>query len=222
MAYTANATANTYTVSFNGNSGAGGQTGINVTATYNSAMPPINKTAPIRTGYEFMGWYDNEDYTQGTQYYTSAGISARSYNKTSATTLYAGWEAKVLTITLDNQSATTAGTTAIYEKYATGYYLNSTATTQMTTSANGITKPTKTNYTFGGYYTETDGTGTQILDANGNLTSSASTTNFSSNGTLYAKWTLSSCWAEDVEYSYSSRGIKTVQEALDDLYNLLD
>ena len=96
---------------------------------------------------------------------------------------------KTFTITLNNQSATSAGTTTIYEKYRTGYYLNSNNTNQMTTSANGIDVPTRTGYTFGGYYTETNGGGTQYIDANGKLTSSASVTNFSANGTLYAKWT---------------------------------
>ena len=96
---------------------------------------------------------------------------------------------KTFAITLNNQSATTPGTTTIYEKYNTGYYTNNTATTQMTTSANGITVPQRTGYTFGGYYTATNGGGTQYIDANGKLTSSASTTNFSAAGTLYAKWT---------------------------------
>ena len=104
--------------------------------------------------------------------------------------LTANWIGNVYTITLDNQSATTAGTTTIYEKYNTGYYTNSGATTKMTTSDNGITKPTKTGYTFGGYYTGTNGSGTQYINSSGYLTSSASTTNFTAAGTLYAKWTI--------------------------------
>jgi len=95
---------------------------------------------------------------------------------------------KTYTVTLDNQNATTSGTTEIYEKYDTGYYLNSSATTQMTTSLNGITVPTRTGYVFGGYYTGTNGSGTQYIDSSGKLTSNASTTNFTSNGTLYAYW----------------------------------
>lgn len=94
----------------------------------------------------------------------------------------------IFTITLNNQSANSAGTTQIYEKYGSGYYLDSSATTQMTTTANGITKPTKTNYTFDGYYTGTDGSGTQYIDASGKLTASASNTNFTAAGQLYAKW----------------------------------
>ncbi|MBQ7977026.1 MAG: InlB B-repeat-containing protein, partial [Clostridia bacterium] len=50
-----------------------------------------------------------------------------------------------------------------------------------------ITIPTRTGYTFGGYYTSTNGGGTQYYTATG-----ASATNYPSSGgptTLYAKWT---------------------------------
>ena len=81
---------NEYTVSFNANGGSGGQSS-SVTATYGSEMPEISTTAPTRTGYTFMGWYDNADYNAGKMYYTVAGESARNYDNTSNTTLYAGW-----------------------------------------------------------------------------------------------------------------------------------
>ena len=83
-------TANTYTVSFNANGGTGGQS-ANVTVTYDAEMPAISTTAPSRTGYTFVGWYDNADYASGTQYYSETGASARTWNKTANTTLYAGW-----------------------------------------------------------------------------------------------------------------------------------
>ena len=75
----------------------------------------------------------------------------------------------IYTITLDNQSADVVqGTSEIYEKYSVGFYLNSNATKQMTTSSNGITVPEKDGYTFQGYYTQTNGLGTQYIDENGN------------------------------------------------------
>jgi hypothetical protein len=58
----------------------------------------------------------------------------------------------------------------------------------MSTTENGITIPVKTGYTFGGYYTETDENGIQYIDENGKLTNLADDTNFTSAGTLYAKW----------------------------------
>ena len=90
--------ARTSTVSFDANGGTGGQS-ANVTAKYDSAMPSISTTAPTRTGYTFMGWYDNATYTSGTQYYTAAGASARTWNKVANTTLYAGWKVNSYTCT---------------------------------------------------------------------------------------------------------------------------
>ncbi|MFQ6744833.1 MAG: InlB B-repeat-containing protein, partial [Alphaproteobacteria bacterium] len=87
---TAQCVPNTYTVSFNANGGTGGQS-ASVTATYAAAMPAISTTAPTRTGYTFVGWYDDADYASGVQYYTAAGASARNWNKTENATLYAGW-----------------------------------------------------------------------------------------------------------------------------------
>ena len=92
--YTANWTANTYTVTLNKNNGTGGSN--SVTATYGSAMP--SATMPTRTGYTFAGYYDTSAATGGTQYYKADGTSARTWNKTSNTTLYARWTANTYTI----------------------------------------------------------------------------------------------------------------------------
>ena len=92
-------------------------------------------------------------------------------------------------ITLNNQSATSAGTTTLYMRYMDGVYLNSEYTKKMTTSSNPITVPTRTGYTFGGYYTGTNGSGTQLINASGNITSAFTNTYFDSATTLYAKWT---------------------------------
>ena len=127
----------------------------------------------------------------------------------------------IYTITLDNQSATTAGTTKIYEKYGTGYYLDSNLTNQMTTSANGITTPIKTGYSFRGYYTQVNGGGTQYIDENGKLTSSASTTNFTADGTLYAYWIR--IMAENISYDNTNTSLdcSDTQCAIDKLYEML-
>ena len=90
--FTAQWSTNTTTVSFNQNSGTGGQTS-SVTATYGSAMPtPI--TVPTRDHYIFEGYYDGTGNT-ATQYYTNTGASAKNWNKDVATaTLYAKWTEK--------------------------------------------------------------------------------------------------------------------------------
>ena len=97
---------------------------------------------------------------------------------------------KTYTITLDNQSATSAGTTILYGRYADGIYLDSAYSKKMTTSANPITKPSKTGNTFGGYYTATNGGGTPLINASGNITSSFTNTLYNNNVTLYAKWSV--------------------------------
>lgn len=79
-----------YVVSFNANGGSGGQS-TNVLAIYNEPMPAISTTSPTRSGYSFLGWYDDADYTKGTQYYDKNANSVRNYDKTNNLILYAGW-----------------------------------------------------------------------------------------------------------------------------------
>lgn len=86
---TAKFSAKTYTVTLD-NQGAttAGQT--SVTTTYNAAMPSIASNLPKKTGYTFNGYFDA--VSGGTQYYNADGTSARTWNKTSNTTLYAQWK----------------------------------------------------------------------------------------------------------------------------------
>ena len=142
-------------------------------------MPAITK--PAMTGYTFQGYYDGKAGT-GTQYYTAAGASARTWNKDVATaTLYAHWTANKYTVTLNSNLykgdtstlATNAGTTSV------------TATYDAAMPA--ITAPTMTGYTFGGYFATKGGTGTKYYNANG---SSARTWNGTADTTLYALWTV--------------------------------
>ena len=124
-------------------------------------------------------------YTSKFSSYTITPNSTTINTKITATANFTK-EAEKYTITLDNKSATTAGTTAIYEKYNTGIYLDSSLTKVMTTSANPIAKPTKTGYTFKGYYTKENGQGDQIINENGYITEKATNTTYTANTTLYA------------------------------------
>ena len=63
-------------------------------------------TMPTRNGYKFAGYYDTSAETGGTQYYTATGASARTWNKTAATTLYARWTASSATISFEGNGAT--------------------------------------------------------------------------------------------------------------------
>ena len=165
-------------------------------------VTPINKNYDVaytssevaeltKTGYTFDGWYNNSSFTtrlSTTDKFTTSTATFEDVQTAGTTaTIFAKWTADTYTITLSNESATTAGTTAIYETYGSEYSLTSGGNA-MTTSANPITVPTRTGYTFDGYYTQANG-GTKYIDSTGKLTSSASNTQFSSNGTLYAHWT---------------------------------
>lgn len=127
---------------------------------------------------------DNQDTERDANGYISR-YTGKGFKGVGAT-LTAEWQPNTYTITLNNRSATTPGTTAYYEKYATANYKDRGCTGVITS----INKPTKKGYTFGGYYTGTDGSGTQYVDSNGVVRSSSTT--FTKDTTLYAKWTANS------------------------------
>ena len=134
-------TANQYTVTLNKQGGTGGTD--SVTATYDSAMP--SATAPSKTCYNFGGYYTGVDGT-GTQYYTNAMASARTWNLAEAKTLYAYWPLASYSIsyTLNGGSVSSSNPTS--------YTCNSSAIT--------LNNPSRTGYTFTGW-TGSNGTTAQ-------------------------------------------------------------
>ena len=124
-------------------------------------------------------------YTSKFSSYTITPNSTTINTKITATANFTK-EVNTYTITLDNKSATTAGTTAIYGKYGAGIYLDSALKNVMTTTTNKITVPAKTGYTFKGYYTKENGQGDQIINENGYITDKATNTTYIANTTLYA------------------------------------
>lgn len=147
--YTANANvtlyakwiANKYTVNFNKQNGTGGS--ASVQATYGSAMPTA--TMPTRTGYTFQGYF-TEANGAGTKYYNANGSSAKNWDKTAATTLYAQWELVNYTISYDLKEGTVTGNPASYN---------------VTTNTITLNKPTRTGYVFLGW-TGSNGTTPQM------------------------------------------------------------
>ena len=127
--------------------------------------------------------------------------NSTTINKKTTVTANFTRKAEKYTITLDNKNAKIAGTTAIYEKYNAGIYLDSDLKTAMTTSANPITKPNKTGYTFKGYYTKENGQGDQIINENGYITDKMTNTTYTANATLYAYYT-----ANTYTVTYNSNG----------------
>jgi uncharacterized repeat protein (TIGR02543 family) len=195
---TATCTAKTCTVNFDKNSGSGGD--ASTTATYGSALPTVS--VPSRTGYTFDGYWDAETNNNGsgTQYYSANGICARNWDKdvTADQTLYAKWNAKQYTIELDREGAASGATSV-------------TATFDAGTLA-GWSAPSKTGYTFGGYYSEDGGTGTLVISTSGVLQNSVTISavawtdgsgHWVKDGgvTVYAKWT-----AEQYTITYKDQG----------------
>ncbi len=123
--------ANTYTVSFNQQSGTGGSG--NITATYDAAMPKVS--VPTRAGYTFQGYFDAA--SGGTKYYNANGTSARTWNKASNATLHAQWSIVTYTISCDLKGG--AVTTANPASY------------NVTTNTITLNNPTRAGYTFAGW-----------------------------------------------------------------------
>ena len=166
-------------------------------------------TCPTKTGYTFGGYYTGQNGA-GTQYVNASGSCVNNLfqNVASDSTLYARWTPNLYKVTLDNQSATTAGTAEYYYQYnttkviggVTCYYYTTSACTTGLKDGYYITCPTKTGYTFGGYYTSTNGGGTQYVNASGSCVGNLFQ-NVASNSTLYAKWT-----ANTYTVSYNANG----------------
>ena len=149
------------------------------------------------TGYTLKGWSASKTATTASWTVTSGVADAWITESSPTRTIYAVWEANKYKVTLNNQGATTAGTTAYWYKYKkttavsgeTIYYYTDEAMTASPMKGSKITIPTKTGYTFGGYYTATNGGGTMYVDANG-VCKNNIYSNVAGNTTLYAKWTL--------------------------------
>ena len=152
-------TVNTYTITLNRQSGSGGDSFA--TATYGAAMPVIE--VPTRTGYNFGGYYTGKDGT-GTQYYTASGTSARKWDKTVATTLYAKWTANSYTVTFNANGGTTS---------------TSSRTVTYDAVYGALPTPTRTGYSFGGWFTSASG-GAEVTESTKVSITAAQT--------LYAHW----------------------------------
>ena len=164
--YSANAKAtlyavwsiNTYTISYNANGGSGAPS--SQTKTYGVNLT-LSATKPTRTGYTFKGWSLTKD---GSVYYQPGGTCG----KNEKLTLYAVWE--IITYTISYNANEGSGAPANQTK---SYGKNLTLAT---------TKPTRSNYTFVKWNTNSSGTGTSY--------NSGSTYSANASATLYAVWSL--------------------------------
>ena len=154
-----------YTVTLNKQSGEGGPS--SVTVTYAAAMPTI--TPPTRTGYTFNGYFDAT--SGGTKYYNANGNSAKNWDKTSNTTLYAQWTANKYTVKFNANGGT--GT------------MSDQSFTYDETKALTTNAFTRKGYDFAGWAISSSGT---VVYTDGQSVSNL-TANNNSTVNLYAIWT---------------------------------
>lgn len=137
--------------------------GTTIDETSGTTLPdPLPTTT--KTGYTFAGWYTNSELTIA----ATAGAAI-----TQNTILYAKWTVNTYTISFDLKGGTD-GTESIDATY--GEIMPD------------ITKPTRIGYTFGGYWTNEDGTGTQYYNQSGKAYYNKKWDQ-DADATLYAKWT---------------------------------
>ena len=159
-----------FTVAFDANGGSGGQS-ASVRAVYDSPMPEISHAQPVRTGHTFKGWYDGTSFAApgARQYYTAEGASARSWDRVTDATLYAGWAKIAYAITWKANGGSWSGSSDD-KRTSVGHGEPTT----------GPTSPTRSGYTFKGWATSATGT------------VAALPTSTTRPATYYAVWALNS------------------------------
>jgi len=160
----------TYTVTYNSNFATGGSVPTDSNNYLQGATVTVlvNTGSLVRTNYTFVGW-NTAANGSGTSYATAATFTMGTAN----VTLYAVWT-PTYTVTYNANGSTGGGVPTDgnrYQQGATVTVLGNTGTL------------VKTNYTFAGWNTANNGTGTSYAAA-------AIFTMGSANVTLYAVWTL--------------------------------
>ncbi len=154
-------------------------------------LPANAFTAP--TGYHFAYWCQTAagctgESASGHKHWADKG---RVTGITGRITLYAHWTANTYTVTLEPDGGQPTPAPTVKPTYDSAMPSVTVPTRKYTVTFNANTGTCATTslvseYTFGGYFSGKDGTGTQYYKADG---TSARTWNIAQNTTLYAKWT---------------------------------
>ncbi|WP_372971475.1 InlB B-repeat-containing protein [Marinobacter sp.] len=165
---TAQWTANTYSIAYDANEGTG--TTADSSHTYDTASA-LTSNGFTREGYSFAGWNTAADGS-GTSYADGESVTDLSATNGATVTLYAQWTGNTYSIAYDANEGT-GTTTDSSHTYDTASALTN----------NGFNRE---GYSFAGWNTAADGTGTSYADG-------ASVTDLSATDgatvTLYAQWT---------------------------------
>jgi uncharacterized repeat protein (TIGR02543 family) len=128
-------------------------------ATYTMDSPAITLSAPSRTGYTFGGWYDNAGFT-------GSAVTTIPTGSTGNKTFYAKWTAAHYTITYILNNGTNA--------------MENPASYTTESPAISLAAPSRTGYTFGGWYNNAGFTGNVVTEIPSGSTG---------NKSFYAHWT---------------------------------
>ena len=158
-------TPNTYTIIFKNDTEEKRQENVK----YDTATALTANSFNAPTGKKFAGWATNDGGS--VKYEDKAEVTGLTGVANGEVTLYAVWEPIAVTITF-NQQEGTGGSESATATY--GQQLPSAAA------------PSREGYTFGGYWTEQNGGGTQYY---GDYMNALKNVDFTSDTILYAKWT---------------------------------
>ena len=148
-----------YQITYNKNSGTIANESNYTSYTYGTGL---TLPTPTRTGYTFGGWYTSQNFA-GTK------VTSISATETGNKTYYAKWTVNGYSVTYNKDGGTIANESN-YTSYTYGTGLT-------------LPTPTRTGYTFGGWYTSQNFAGTKVTSISATETG---------NKTYYAKWTANS------------------------------
>ncbi|WP_248922183.1 InlB B-repeat-containing protein [Olsenella intestinalis] len=182
--------AGEYTVTLTAPDASTGGT-ASVTATYDSDMPLEGVTMPKRTGYHFLGFWDEDE---ATCYYAGDGASAHTWDKPGNATLHARWQPKSCDITVSANGGTNApaGVVATYD--------------QGMPALSGL--PTRAGHTLTGI-TDAEVGGTLYYRADG--TPARAWDQDVDSAILYAQWEVRSY---PVDFASELAGVEGIEDAL--------
>lgn len=123
-----------------------------------------------RTGYTFGSWAQNANGT-GRTFNDGQSVSNLTTTAGGIYRLYAQWMPNTYTVTFNGAGATTQGTLSVSVQY--GMIVPS------------ITPPSRTGYTFAGYFSQMEGRGTKYYDNSG---TGVANYDIDGNTMLYAHW----------------------------------
>ena len=156
-------TADTYAVTFDGNGSTSGSI-PSVSVTYGAGEVTLPANGFTKTGYTFTGW-NTQANGGGVSYADGSSVS----DLLSDLTLYAQWTADTYTVSFDGNGSTSGTTASMQVTYGEA---------AKALTANGFTRD---DYSFAGWNTAADGSGTSYADG-------AEISDLTADLVLYAQW----------------------------------